>query len=75
MAEDYCVCCGAVIPEGGHVCPNCINKETGYPLQYKGNKTYCGNCGKRVNRKVKPHYCYKCGSRIIFRKGGNNEQI
>lgn len=21
--EDRCVCCGAIIPEGGWVCPNC----------------------------------------------------
>ena len=24
MAEDRCVCCGAVIPEGRMVCPNCL---------------------------------------------------
>ena len=23
---NYCVCCGAVIPEGIHVCPNCERK-------------------------------------------------
>lgn len=22
--EDKCVCCGAVIPEGSHCCPNCM---------------------------------------------------
>lgn len=21
--EDRCVCCGRIIPEGSHVCPNC----------------------------------------------------
>ena len=24
MNEDRCVCCGAVIPEGRMVCPNCL---------------------------------------------------
>lgn len=24
MTEDRCVCCGAVIPEGRMVCPNCL---------------------------------------------------
>ena len=24
MDEDRCVCCGAVIPEGRMVCPNCL---------------------------------------------------
>ena len=23
MGEDRCVCCGEIIPEGNHVCPNC----------------------------------------------------
>jgi hypothetical protein len=26
MSEDRCVCCGAVIPEGGHVCIKCLEK-------------------------------------------------
>lgn len=24
MNEDRCVCCGAIIPEGSWVCPNCL---------------------------------------------------
>lgn len=24
MNEDRCICCGAVIPEGRMVCPNCL---------------------------------------------------
>lgn len=33
MAENRCVCCGAIIPEGSHVCINCqksagVHKET-----------------------------------------------
>jgi hypothetical protein len=24
MSEDRCVCCGAVIPEGGYICLNCL---------------------------------------------------
>ena len=24
MNEDRCVCCGAIIPEGCWVCPNCL---------------------------------------------------
>lgn len=27
MSEDRCVCCGAVIPEGRMVCPQCEGKE------------------------------------------------
>lgn len=23
MGEDRCICCGEIIPEGNHVCPNC----------------------------------------------------
>ena len=26
--ENKCVCCGADIPEGRQVCPNCENKTT-----------------------------------------------
>lgn len=26
-AEERCVCCGAVIPEGRQVCPNCENRS------------------------------------------------
>ena len=33
MNENTCVCCGAVIPEGGHVCWNCQNDT------YKNTKT------------------------------------
>lgn len=25
--EDRCVCCGAVIPEGRHICPTCERRE------------------------------------------------
>ena len=24
MNEDHCICCGAIIPEGRMVCPNCL---------------------------------------------------
>ena len=24
MNDDRCVCCGAVIPEGGYICLNCL---------------------------------------------------
>jgi hypothetical protein len=28
MAEDRCVACGAIIPEGRYLCPNCENGGT-----------------------------------------------
>jgi len=30
MAENRCICCGAVIPEGRQVCPNCEVKKCGF---------------------------------------------
>ena len=27
--EERCICCGAIIPEGRYVCPNCINIAIG----------------------------------------------
>ena len=29
MSVDRCVCCGAIIPEGTMVCPDCINAPAG----------------------------------------------
>lgn len=36
-AEDRCVCCGAEIPEGRQVCPNCERGSDGFP-------DTCGGC-------------------------------
>lgn len=35
---DYCVCCGAIIPEGRMICPRCEQEEikTGMILQSNG---------------------------------------
>ena len=41
---DRCVCCGEIIPEGSHVCPNCkvaVNRETGIKDKLKP----CPFCG------------------------------
>ena len=27
MSDNRCVMCGTIIPEGGMVCPNCLNKS------------------------------------------------
>ena len=35
---NYCVCCGAIIPEGTHTCPNCERKlrdQDEYKADYK----------------------------------------
>lgn len=32
MNEERCVCCGAIIPEGKQICPNCENKGGKYLL-------------------------------------------
>jgi hypothetical protein len=34
MGEDRCVCCGEIIPEGNHVCPNC--RENNSQQLYSG---------------------------------------
>ena len=44
--EDKCVCCGAVIPEGTQVCPNCLVTVKREPtckncLHYKVCKYKC----------------------------------
>lgn len=31
---------------------------------YRQGKVYCGVCGKRIPRKIKAHYCHKCGTKI-----------
>lgn len=30
MSEDRCVCCGAVVPEGRHVCVQCVERFSAY---------------------------------------------
>lgn len=35
MGVDRCVSCGEIIPEGSHVCKNCIERA---------NKHYCATC-------------------------------
>lgn len=42
MSEDRCVCCGEVIPEGGHVCIQCMAK-----IQKKGCKAVFPTYKKR----------------------------
>lgn len=37
MSEDRCVCCGAVIPEGGHVCIKCLEKAKKQKKQQEEN--------------------------------------
>jgi RNA polymerase subunit RPABC4/transcription elongation factor Spt4 len=29
MAEERCICCGEIIPEGRMVCPNCLVSNEG----------------------------------------------
>lgn len=38
MSANLCVCCGAVIPEGRLVCPNCERKLADAPLNLKPNQ-------------------------------------
>ena len=38
MNEDRCVCCGAVIPEGRMVCPNCLVTVKEVKQESKDNK-------------------------------------
>ena len=39
MSADFCVCCGAIIPEGRQVCPECVRITTAAPLILKPNQT------------------------------------
>ena len=32
---DYCICCGAQVPEGTMVCPNCESQPTLKPINDK----------------------------------------
>ena len=40
MGEDRCVCCGEIIPEGNHVCPNC--RENHIQQLYSGTAKKAG---------------------------------
>ena len=42
MNEDRCICCGAVIPEGRMVCPNCL--VTVKEGEDDGNETRQDHC-------------------------------
>lgn len=34
MQENRCICCGAVIPEGMQICPECRVEQESEPLEY-----------------------------------------
>ena len=42
--EDRCVCCGAIIPEGIQICPNCDHSEAASwgKVLYLCNRNRCG---------------------------------
>lgn len=40
--------------------------KKGVPVIYSNNKQYCGGCMKRIPKKIKAHYCHKCGKRLLF---------
>lgn len=41
MAEDRCVCCGEIIPEGRQVCPNCEHKDVCAKFKATGGVKRC----------------------------------
>ena len=49
MAEEHCIVCGDIIPEGRQVCPICNREFGGIPaLSRKDNKTLiCYECSVR----------------------------
>lgn len=34
--------------------------------EWKDGKAYCGDCGKRIPKKIGARFCYKCGRRILW---------
>ena len=44
------------------VCANCFL----IPVKptWKCGKAYCGRCGRRIPKKIKAHYCHKCGQKV-----------
>lgn len=60
MNENHCVCCGAVIPEGGQVCKQCEKKyeirwgdsiiQAVYRKGFKDGQEILTNCFKQIAR-------------------------
>ena len=49
--SEYCICCGDEIPEGRHVCPNCIRMSEVSLDVDSGQDTevrLCRRCGRRL---------------------------
>ena len=78
MADaDRCVCCGTIIPEGSHVCPNCkaaVNQDAGmdayaYLAKYMSEAKLKEDI-KRDNRTAARDYefCPYCGRKLRKRK-------
>lgn len=36
---------------------------------FRDGKIYCGWCNRRIPRKIKAHYCHKCGKEILWNEG------
>lgn len=51
--EDRCVCCGALIPEGKMVCPNCC-KKGGVAYDAQNEKKADDVSDSEVGNSVKP---------------------
>lgn len=37
--DDTCICCGAIIPEGRQICPQCEDALNGYEVEGAKTKT------------------------------------
>ena len=75
MAEERCVCCGEIIPEGWQTCLRCRSQEDG--MKEKPRKKFeCPVCGETIVAPVKytallyngySRYrtCEKCGTVFV----------
>lgn len=43
MADNRCVCCGEIIPEGSQVCYSCANKELKMKIRSTNDAVLCLN--------------------------------
>lgn len=68
MAENRCVSCGEIIPEGMIACPNCLvvskKKTEMKPCPFCGGKAALSDAGWKCKDKQKRYTvrCEKCGT-------------
>ena len=62
---DRCVCCGAEIPEGRQVCPECMEKGKDKPCAWcKAEYTIIDDDFGQPVHPTKVKFCFNCGRRL-----------